>query len=369
MVLFYVINIHMVLSKSPRFNSQTCCLGRWKRFDKTLGHNETLPKFISLPGSYRPLIINPQSSPDISLANALLKSNQFKAKPIKHWRKQYDNYNNRQSYHNRKLIQQYNTPGGYMVQTGRAKDNYNNPCECSGNVLGFSNYTLGEYNNSNIIKDSESSFDYTTCKEISNCILNDVPSKAKRKIRSTYNVPCTLNSYFSYYQYNHARCKEYEQNMNGDLSYGSITNTSYCSCGLDSSCGLNSSSIYGCCCRPENAPQSCRKRAWTKPNNKKFWQQGAVSSSSRLLRLKVNTLSTAANSIGVEYGEGAANALTYTGNPTAPFITKSKMNAGGYAIRNRPRASKYPVDADLYYRYLVNKKLWGGQNVCVKNCL
>jgi len=346
----------MVLSKSPHFNSMTCCTGQWKGFN-----NSNVPKFISLPGNFRPLVINPYSSPDITLANALLKSNQFKAKPIKHWRKQYGNYNNRQSNRDRKLIQQYNTPGGYMVQTARAPDYNKNPCECSGNVLGFPDYTLGNYNNSNIKNNSGSSFDYATCREISNCILNDIPSKAKRRSRTTYTVPCSQNSYFSYYQYNHARCKEYVQNMNGELRYGDTTNSSYCSCGLDSS--------YGCCCKPENAPQSCRKHAWAKPNNKKFWQQGAVSSSSRLLRLKVNTLNTTASSIGVEYGEGAANALTYNGYPAAPFITKSKMNAGGYAVRYGPRYSKYPVDVDLYYRYLANKKLWGGQNICVKNCL
>ena len=350
----------MVLSRSPHFNSMACCTSRWKGFKP----RQNVPKFISLPGNYRPLVINPHNRDDSQIAKALLNSNQFKAKPLKHWRKQYGNDNNRQTNRGRRLLQQYNTPGGYMVQSAR-NSTISNPCECSGNVLGYSDYTLGEVTDSK--QSSGSSFDYSTCKDVSNCILTDAPSKAKRRTRTSYNVPCSKHSYSSYYQYNHARCKEYGQNMNGELRYNDPPDKANCSCGVDSSCG--SSSMSGCYCRAENDAQSCRKRAWEKPNNKQFWQQGAVSSGSRILRLKLNTVNTSANSIGVEYGNGSANALTYSGNPAAPFITKSKMNAGGYAIRRGPRASKYPVDANLYYSYLASKKVWRGQNTCVKDCL
>jgi hypothetical protein len=358
----------MVLSKSQRFNSMTCCTGQWKGFKSDKQSPDNVPKFIALPGNYRPLVINPHSTPDISIAKALLKSNQFKARPLKQWRKQYGNYNNRQSNRARNLLQQYSTPGGYMVQTAR-ENTVTNPCECSGNVRGVAEYTLGEFTQSK--QSSGSSYDYSTCTDVSNCILTDAPSKAKRRTRTSYNVPCSQNSYSSYYQYNHARCKEYDQNMNGELRYGDSTDMTKCSCDCScsgSSCS-KSSSMGGCYYRPENDAQSCRKRAWEKPNNKQFWQQGAVSSGSRILRLKLNTLNTTANSIGVVYGKGSANALTYNGNPAAPFITKNKMNAGGYAIRRGPRASKYPVDANAYYTYLTNKKRWHGQNVCVKDCL
>jgi len=358
----------MVLSKSQRFNSMTCCTGKWKGFKSNKVSHDNVPKFIALPGNYRPLVINPHSTQDIHLATALLNSNQFKARPLKQWRKQYGNYNNRQSNRGRNLLQQYNTPGGYMVQTSR-ENTVTNSCECSGNVLGITDYTLGEFTQSK--QTVGSSYDYSTCKDVSNCILTDAPSKAKRRTRTSYNVPCSQNSYSSYYQYNHARCKEYNQNMNGELRYGDRTDKSRCSCECTCSDGecIGSSSMTGCYSRPENNSQSCRKRAWEKPNNKQFWQQGAVSSGSRILRLKLNTVNSNANSIGTAYGNGAANALTYTGNPTTPFITKTKMNAGGYAIRRGSRASKYPVDADLYYSYLANKKLWKGQNACTKDCL
>jgi hypothetical protein len=326
----------------------TCCSGKWKGFKHDKKLRQMVPKFISLPGNYRPLVINPQSIDDISISDSLLKSNQFKGRPLKHWRKQYGNDNNRQSNHSRNLIQQYNTPGGSMVQDTLGKTSM---CDCSGNVLGFPDYTLGEYHTN-------------ACKYNG---LDDA-SHAIRRTRNGYNVNprnCNAsdvnrqhhNRYISYHQYNHARCKEYNQNMNGDLRYADSPKTCPCSCGSDEKC------------LPENISQSCRKRAWDKPNNKQFWQQGAVSSGSRILRLKLNTINTTANSIGVAYGKGSANALTYNGNTETPFITKSKMNAGGYALRSGPHASKYPVDADLYYRYLTNKKLWKGQNSCVKDCL
>ena len=290
------------------------------------------------------------------MATALLNSNQFKAKPQRHWRKQYGNYNNRQTNRGRNLLQQYNSPGGYMVHTAR-KDTLTNPCDCSGNVLGFSDYTLGESNDPNACNDPSACNDKYL----------DTTSKAKRRMRTNYNVPCSQNSYFSYYQYNHARCKEYDQNMNGELRYGDSMDKSRCSC--ECSCSDTPSNISDCSYHSANNSQSCRKRAWSKPNNKQYWQQGAVSSGSRILRLKLNTVNTTANSIGVAYGNGVANALTYNSNAAAPFITKSKMNAGGYALRRGPRASKYPVDAEAYYTYQANKKRWNGQNACTNGCL
>ena len=55
----------MVLSKSPHFNSMTCCTGRWKGFSSDSKSHLNTPKFIALPGNYRPLVINPMSNEDI----------------------------------------------------------------------------------------------------------------------------------------------------------------------------------------------------------------------------------------------------------------------------------------------------------------
>ena len=70
-----------------------------------------------------------------------------------------------------------------------------------------------------------------------------------------------------------------------------------------------------------------------KPNNKRFATQGAVSSGSRLLRLKVETITRNANSL-TSYGHAAQNAGRYNGNSTAPYFQKSKENKRACFRRN-----------------------------------
>jgi hypothetical protein len=60
-----------------------------------------------------------------------------------------------------------------------------------------------------------------------------------------------------------------------------------------------------------------------KPSNPNFSTQGAVDSSTRLLRLKVNSVNKSAKNL-VGWGEGAKNASTYNGSYSAPYILKSK---------------------------------------------
>ncbi|MDB4345586.1 hypothetical protein OAA43_00760 [bacterium] len=124
----------------------------------------------------------------------------------------------------------------------------------------------------------------------------------------------------------------------------------------------------------KNEPVGCNKDIYYKPNNVQFAQQGGVSSSSRLLRLKLNTINNNANSVKTAYGKGAASALAYSGRPETPFITKQKFNAGGYikksdykyyivsdagvwaeAESTTPNAikvlTKLPCNHSLYYKY------------------
>ena len=68
-----------------------------------------------------------------------------------------------------------------------------------------------------------------------------------------------------------------------------------------------------------------KQRVIFKPNNKGFATQGAVSSGSRLLKLKLETITQNANSLSA-YGLAAQNAGRYNGNFTAPYFLKSKEN-------------------------------------------
>ena len=73
---------------------------------------------------------------------------------------------------------------------------------------------------------------------------------------------------------------------------------------------------------PSN-PKGC-SQVYYKPNNPQFAKQGAVSSSTRILKLNVDTISTAAARNRRLKGTNAATTLALGGNPNVPFIYKDK---------------------------------------------
>jgi len=63
-----------------------------------------------------------------------------------------------------------------------------------------------------------------------------------------------------------------------------------------------------------------------KPNNRQFATQGAVSSSTRLVKLKVDTITKNGASFKTAWGAAAANAGRYSSNGTSSYFIKSKNN-------------------------------------------
>lgn len=74
-----------------------------------------------------------------------------------------------------------------------------------------------------------------------------------------------------------------------------------------------------------NPANACKATTIYKPNNKKYGCQGAVSASSRLARLKVDTINTNGASFASAFGEAAANAGRYHGTSTGPYFVKNKI--------------------------------------------
>ena len=189
----------------------------------------------------------------------------------------------------------------------------------------------------------------------------DPPTKARKRVRtsSRINNPalCQRPYYTDRGSYLRARCKTYAQNqyhydLQLDNAVGLPDPNAPCSKGWEIKDGklVPSTTKPGCCGKSaacsktyrsqcpsmklkkdcEGNLQSCQNKIFYKPNNCQFAQQGGVSSSSRLLRLKLNTINSSATSIGKSYGKSAGSALAYSGRSQAPFINKQKMNAGGY---------------------------------------
>lgn len=73
-------------------------------------------------------------------------------------------------------------------------------------------------------------------------------------------------------------------------------------------------------------------RVYYKPNNYQYAQQGAVSASSRITRLKYNTITTSASSYRNAFGPHVANALAY-GVPANGYTVKDKL---GYPLPKTP---------------------------------
>ena len=69
-----------------------------------------------------------------------------------------------------------------------------------------------------------------------------------------------------------------------------------------------------------------------KPNNPQYGSQGAVSSSSRIARLKYNSITNSSVAYNTAYGPAVANALAY-GVPSPGYTEKDKI---GYPIKRTP---------------------------------
>lgn len=119
--------------------------------------------------------------------------------------------------------------------------------------------------------------------------------------------------------YIRSKCSSYEQRLVG----APISGVDYTANYNDEVIGSQSRNALTC---TEEVCDGSKVKIIYKPNNRQFSTQGAVSSSSRLDRLKLNTINKAANSLMNEWGSAAANAAAYTGSGSAPYFIKSKNN-------------------------------------------
>lgn len=225
-------------------------------------------------GMYRP-----QTNATASQTNA----NSFSARPIKHWRKQYGDQNTNQTYNNRYLIHQLEVPGGTTVA------NYSEPLCDTSNIITYPQHDLGKY-----VSPTQSA-------------LNEC--NATKLVRSSGNTVLGKKYYQTTQQYLQAKCATFRQK---EFNFVKSNETYHTICG-NNAFRSNCSSDVSC--------------VTYKPNNCKFHTQGAVSSSSRLLRLKQQTINTAAYNADrdnfYKTGSALSNTLAYSGRTAAPFTTKS----------------------------------------------
>lgn len=144
---------------------------------------------------------------------------------------------------------------------------------------------------------------------------------------SSYNAPFSTSSK----QYLYSRGKTFDQNQSRFLKAGDSTSTPGTLQSQNNKYAVNTGFNY--CPNPDTNYIP----TYYKPNNPQFAQQGAVSSSDRLLRLKYDTMTTNGGLYSSALGSATGNAMAYGGSPN-PYSVKEKI---GYPLTKTPVFSKY----------------------------
>lgn len=247
-----------------------------------------------------------------------------RAFPLKHWRKQLIPTQN--SGRSKISIFDVDRPGGTTIITDKEKK-----CVCQ-----------DEHNNTSIIRtdfkslnvgpDSQTASNPYTEKVLNNGYIQigqpEQPGsyKIETGIYDTKYIGCCAENniirsartnvskaYFSNTkQYLQSRCLTFDQKQ--------TTNTI--------SAEKSKQGIYSTGNCPLNAPPNCVGTTIYNPNNASFGVQGAVSSSTRILQLQVNTINKNAASFKKAWGQEGANAAKYQTSSYVPYFLKNKYTKG-----------------------------------------
>ena len=252
----------------------------WKKFntDKYIAKN-------NVPSNRPPSHNNSYGEKDNSLSISGSNANNFRARPLKHWRKQNTpNYelNNQKNRNNKLLLQQVDTPGGVTSTLQNCKPNN---CESTNMVPDWDvnirnkedpNNPVGVYNKLN--KECDIKCDN---KIIGKAPVCDPPTKAKNRVlypSSVNNNPNKINSP-TYYQVNSnylsSRCMSYPDSFVKKGNKGSEISILDC----------ENDEPNGKCFTPK-----CSSTKIYKNSNPQFLKNTSVKSSTGLLRKKYNTL-------------------------------------------------------------------------------
>jgi len=208
-------------------------------------------------------------------------------RPIKHWRKQLQPSVGSGSRSNVSIQDQ---PGSNVVLTNKAYCCSDNSC---GNVL------------------------YTKILSPTNhtCNYKSRPTAGMNTVHiNSQNESLPIQKYnFDTKSYLRSRNKSYNTNLSGsvnqDVSLSTATQP------------VRSSLTF----TDINCDNKCAD-VIVKHSNPYYYQQGSVSSSSRLKRLQYNTIQTNASSFRDIWGASAATAANYYGNGNSPYFIKTKNN-------------------------------------------
>jgi len=213
-------------------------------------------------------------------------------------------------------IDEINSPGGYMI----------NPSTSNIGSIGLVNILDPTLPNNTYELPGK-------CKAMTqNGMCNDVATNALNRVRTSGIVK--KNYYTSTKQYLESRCQSFQQNQYNFLRKGDAAAKPGENASLSNKYGANQSASY---CRTS---AGCVAPVYYKPNNSEFAQQGGVSASSQIARLKYNTITNNGGLFTRAYGPATGNALAYGGSDQT-YTIKDKI---GFPLTKTPIISKYQPD-------------------------
>jgi hypothetical protein len=227
----------------------------------------------------------------------------FAARPIKHWRKQLVPAANTGITRSAGVGMPMDIPGG-SVYLGATVDCSNCPVTLTDLIPRGKNNIFGTT--------KDASGNCVACNPETNIIKSAVTLLKK-------------NYYSDTKGYLQSRSQTYDQKLSTnpipENNYINSTTKQF----IPPSDSPNGSQVY----YTDNCSQKCttsNSRVTTiyKPNNPNYSQQGAVDSSTRLDRLKYNTITKNGKSFKKDWGQQGANAGRYQGTTEAPYFLKSK---------------------------------------------
>ena len=270
------------------------------------------------------------TGPPIITGGVGARARYFGPQPLKHWRLQL-NPDNQSGYSKMSIANSMDRPGSAIIIPSHNEECFG--CDLSNNSLYGKKYIKDSYlgpkppnNSGNYIFDSSNNiFVCIACNPETNRIKSAVTLLKK-------------NYYTNTSSYLKSRCMTYDQKQ----TLSKIPKNIYLDpCGNvlwpNNECGglLGPQAFY-----TQDCPDKCQSSTINcngilkppqvttiyKPNNRPFQQQGAVSSSGRIAKLKYDTITKNGASFRSAYGAEAANAGRYTGASVGPYFIKNKVN-------------------------------------------
>jgi hypothetical protein len=298
----------------------------------------------SVPGLHRP---NTNGIPS-NINQHDFEGPEFKARPIKHWRRQHvpttvANASNTVEAASNSSSGRRTATVGLLIDRPGAVSYLGSNSDCKCVEPGGNSYTISEqyyytpkasgtlvYNEGTVSigqgNEVNDAYEINTGIYATKCIgcnpQNNVIRSASTLLSRAYYSDTT--------GYLKSRCKTYQQNA----SINRAANVQYT--GADKELLWPTSSTSGPqvyrtndTFQPRVNPYACNNVGGAstvifKPNNRQYSIQGAVDSSTRIEKLKLNAINTNANSLRTAFGNEAASACRFTGSSDTPFFLKNK---------------------------------------------